>query len=887
MSDILELPRALDSAFGSDTFEITLEHFSSIPAGVVEGLNVSRFIVDGPETSAVSPKAFDGVNSLRWFHVYLSSLTHIPNFRNVTHSLRQVNIDNSQLVKVENEFQSLPLLTRLSLRNNTLESIQPDAFDGTTGIQFLDLTHNKLVSLPPSLFNELTALEKLDLSHNRLRSVRGLFDSLGKKLRFLNLGFNNLSDVDAVLPPKMLALTSLSLNNNPVRKLSVNTFRDSVLQLNFLSLSHCNLTEFRPEFFKNLSHLKLLDLSYNQIKHVESQYLIFGDGFDLIMNGNAMESFDGGIIHRTRSLFIADNNLQYLGNMITKTKLSVIDVSGNRLISLEKKDFTHVYQLQFISFRNNQIEKIDSRCFESAENSLTYLDLGGNRLTSLNSSLQFLPVLKTLIISNNLLGNLDYQELKGLNELSSLYLQNNRILALNGKVQNLPNLQYLSVENNVISQLGMNQIPGRLQYLHIKGNPWKCNCQLYYQFLKKLNKGFPELDIVPCTQNTTSEDPSLLPCPSPCSCYCDGSLTPPSISANCSSRYLTSVPSELKNVKLSSSTGEASYRIDDTDFVIHDKIVSLDLSYNNIGSLDEIVFFRNLEKLYLDHNRLTTLPYDIMDLPKLKEMSLSGNKWECDCDAGKAIAFRNWLLPDERHVVDINRTLCHNLGGNKVIVSVPEAEICPGQVGLYLIIGLVVLGLFVLILAFTILYTRYKSNIKWRLRSKGIIRPKQEDATCDKTLDAFISFSNADRDFVTEQVVPGIKERFPDMNIFIEGIFLYESLMKERKLQAPSSLGSNITVIIVTRNFLEDESCLSVMPIHKEEHDEFHPMIVVKASDVPPHWEEKIKVFVPNATYLEWGDQHFWNNFRNVVPQTLGRITEIERDFSPLVTSEL
>jgi Leucine-rich repeat (LRR) protein len=69
--------------------------------------------------------------------------------------------------------ESLPSLRRLSLTNNSLESLPRDLFAATRALEQLHLLMNrKLTVLPDGVFSSLSNLTDVNLDHNGLESVR-------------------------------------------------------------------------------------------------------------------------------------------------------------------------------------------------------------------------------------------------------------------------------------------------------------------------------------------------------------------------------------------------------------------------------------------------------------------------------------------------------------------------------------------------------------------------------------------------------------------------------------------------------------------------------------------------------------------------------------------
>lgn len=81
---------------------------------------------------------------------------------------------------------------------------------------------------------------------------------------------------------------------------------------------------------------------------------------------------------------------------------------------------------------------------------------------------------------------------------------------------------------------------------------------------------------------------------------------------------------------------------------IEDRVLGVNLENNNLESLEEAQFPRNLIQLYLANNKLRWLPDAILDnLTRIKSISLSGNPWNCDCNT---LRFKKWLTSNHNIV---------------------------------------------------------------------------------------------------------------------------------------------------------------------------------------------------------------------------------------------
>lgn len=113
-----------------------------------------------------------------------------------------------------------PYLSDLVLNQNSLETIQTDAFsDSLKSLQRLSISSNLLKSLPSSVFDRLTQLKLLDLHSNQLHFIqRWLFNGL-TSLQLLDLSQNQITLIHHEAFNDVPNLVEIRLNNNKIKSL--------------------------------------------------------------------------------------------------------------------------------------------------------------------------------------------------------------------------------------------------------------------------------------------------------------------------------------------------------------------------------------------------------------------------------------------------------------------------------------------------------------------------------------------------------------------------------------------------------------------------------------------------------------------------------------------
>lgn len=201
----------------------------------------------------------------------------------------------------ENMFEKFKQLTKLDLRNNSIDTLPENIFQHQTKLRSLNLADNNLTSLPMELFDNLQTLIALDLSGNALEinDLEALNNLTG--LEILNLSRNELDEVASDLLESFNELQSLNLAGN-------------------------RLTSLPDTIFSNLSKLERLDVSGNELKHIQSD--LFNDLENLIVLNMSNNQLDSNSFDGTQSPF---KNL---------TKLTELNLSNNNLQTLNIDDLS-------------------------------------------------------------------------------------------------------------------------------------------------------------------------------------------------------------------------------------------------------------------------------------------------------------------------------------------------------------------------------------------------------------------------------------------------------------------------------------------------------------------------------------------------------------------
>ncbi|KAM4557382.1 uncharacterized protein V3H82_017134 [Fundulus diaphanus] len=381
--------------------------------------------------------------------------------RNISRQVREVIIMTSSVAYLfSHSLMESPQLTRLIFLNNALRSIHLNAFEHLTELQELELSGNPpLDHLLPGTFSKQNKLTKLLLNYNSLKTVHpGMFDSL-KQLEVLQMKSNVLSDLPPFLFQNLSSLRIMDLSQNKLQNVTGETF-SGLGSLEILKLNNNLLSNLTSDTFHNLSHLTELHLEWNRIAHLDDGIFSMLTNLSVLnLQGNLLTSFSDKAIGseptNLRELNLKGNRLTELSFLRNLSSLTDLILSGNHLSSIADNLFRRLTALE-------------------------NLDLSGNQLTSLPEGIfKDLLSIKVINLHNNNLTEVDAKLFEDQIFVERLYLSDNQL-------ETLP----LGLLDHFIMQ----------HTVRLHGNPWRCDCQLWYlhDWLLYNGQNVEMLDMMAC-----------------------------------------------------------------------------------------------------------------------------------------------------------------------------------------------------------------------------------------------------------------------------------------------------------------------------------------------------------------------------------------------------
>nr|XP_023695993.1 leucine-rich repeat-containing protein 32 [Paramormyrops kingsleyae]XP_023695994.1 leucine-rich repeat-containing protein 32 [Paramormyrops kingsleyae]XP_023695995.1 leucine-rich repeat-containing protein 32 [Paramormyrops kingsleyae]XP_023695996.1 leucine-rich repeat-containing protein 32 [Paramormyrops kingsleyae] len=447
-----------------------------------------------------------------------NSITKITNntfFR--SKSLRNIDLHNNVILEIEGgAFNSMPHLSELdlsmnsitcitdfnllqlktlNLSQNSMESFQTRDWDREYELLYLDLRENKMHYFP--FLPRRNKLIHLDLSRNLLTGVNTMLTT--EQTEFMINDESRFTDYTENVYNNLTKLRYLDLSYNQIKRIP-SSFFNNMASLEMLNLSNNCMEAFYIDQDSPLNSLKILDLSFNAL-----QNLSFGENTlqsleELYLQANSLSVKDSYIFRRLpsiRDLHLQENLLKICDlpprrqNLEESDCIILSNISTLHYLYLTRNSLQSLPQYAFsgsglkvLDLSYNAGIKIDKNALVGLETSLTYLSLRGNQLHMLNYDLSCLSCLQNLDVSANNLTALPVWNKES--SIESLNLQNNSLITL---------------EYNTVQMLGKT-----LKKLYLGSNPLSCcNSLRFLQMVQKSTVDIPDIATAMCQYTQDSK----------------------------------------------------------------------------------------------------------------------------------------------------------------------------------------------------------------------------------------------------------------------------------------------------------------------------------------------------------------------------------------------
>ncbi|XP_077518808.1 uncharacterized protein LOC144128898 isoform X2 [Amblyomma americanum] len=872
-------------------------------AQVLEGLEVTSLQLGSCQLGdTLDSRLFEGLDKLKRLTISGSKdLRFIPEdaFANLT-TLVNLELNNNALENLpEKVFWPLENITSIQLGSNALQSLHSSQFRGLGKLISIYLYKNNLTELPEGIFANMTSVKNLDLLLNQL----------------VNITERDLAD--------LAGIENLKLGGNPFTTLPDNLFKNNRM-LGDLNLSVLNKLGSPPERLltglNRLENITLLDCNFTSIP--EKFFAYASNIKNIRMVNNRLTSLPANLFRENIKLL----NLDLSYNDLTELPLTVFEKQfvletlifyRNNFVTLKAGAFDNLINLKVLSFEYNFIESIEQETFQRLQK-LEDLKLARNKLVTLEGNAPFglNKKLRRVDLSRNNLIKFPDINWDIYLKLEKLNLDHNNITYL--RVPNLisasteVSLRFNKIKGVQVTELEIlkkyetkektyNTDSTAEHYYHLDGNPFDCNCHLYdfIQYLSENNQkdialfknspsytckspkalsGKSLLDVAPelftCTINEN--------CPDECKCYFRRKDY--TTHMNCSQANLTSLPVvSPANINILYLQNNQISTIEDLSSQQWENLTEVHLDGNDLRAIDAKRLPRRLHHLSLTNNSLRSLTPETMAMfansSATLSLSLSNNPWICDCTT---FPFKVWLRGHVYMIKDYMNIAC----GEKIsfndtwvlsyINEIPDSVYCPtdysAQRKQLAAVSVICVVLAVLLVVVLILYYRNRQTIiayvYIHFYNVFVCVFSEEDLDEDKTYDAFVSYSSADREIAMALLnsLESNEEKFKlcvHERDWLPGYNISWNIVN-------SVQNSRRTILVVSKDFLE--SLWFQVEFHTAYYqmleDRVDRLIVIVRGELPPKetLDKELKFLLSTKTYLIWGERWFWEKLKYAMP---------------------
>lgn len=419
--------------------------------------------------------------------------------------LMQIDLSHNMINLISySAFENLKNLEYVDLSNNLI-GYGIEAFQNNNNLKVLHLEHNPLWSLtcdyflninPLSVLISFKYLQLINLSCDGITvevmmddKVEGIFSTTKGQFQ-LHCDENSFSNVHTFnseririenaskLMQSFRSIITLSLSDSFIGQLNTTTIH-RLTELRELSMKRTNLTHFDVSMLENQHQLKIIDISYNQLKRLNHISLL--DSLDHLTQFLAVENeFEhvDEIIHRLptsiESLDLSGNVIGYLDSAsISKFKnLIVLNLSNTNLSIAVSNPFDELKELSILDVSDNDLSHTDFSTLATTLKQIAIFYATNCQIRNISNVIQYFgPSLARLHLSGNFVGDLNVNIFDGFSELQYLYLDNTNISTFQKQsLRHQKKLIELNIANNKLRHIDFSHVSGKLTTLYLQGN---------------------------------------------------------------------------------------------------------------------------------------------------------------------------------------------------------------------------------------------------------------------------------------------------------------------------------------------------------------------------------------------------------------------------------
>jgi len=757
--------------------------------------------------------------------------------------------------------------------------LKSENFVGLENLTTIELW-GSLETLGPKLLSNLTSLEDFKCSRNHkgamLTSVHELAFNQNKNLRKIRISNSMVSTIHEDTFKGLKSLESLDIGHNKITSIPEKLLSD-LQGLKELILRHNSIVELPQNLLLNNPNLETFSVQYQTIRGGEILKIpanLFQNSANLVylrLRGNFLNTLPNRLFKGLQKLKILELNENNLTNSA---------ITGDKLKDLDS--------LEEINLTRNQFTSPLTDLLHSVKDTLKKVDLKHNHLSTFESgwATDFMNLEEINLQNNSLRGTLHQPDFHFKSaSVVKVDLQDNQI-------------------NRLILDQKSDPCVKPTAKLNLKNNQIACDCFAYeLRPIMSSKKSRPEkscifvegLENQECPND--EEQATKLKDASPDSLTCRiecGEVLPNKLFQRCHCLYMPSKNSAVVDCSpggLSLTGGKAEIvaeKIEEIKVVLRDndltelhssmwkvanntsaKIKYLDVSNNNIDKILQEHLPDDLSELFLDNNRITgfnenTLKH-LNNSFESHSIHLGDNPYSCKCSKSKVfIEFLNSGLKAKiNDTNDINFTCSPSLPLNSKDRDI-MSELCHATASVYgssLLFAIVGVGLLGLVL-------KKKEYLQLRFYSLPWVFDRfPED--WNLKYDAFISYSDHDKDFVEGTLWPQLEKNKSYSCCVHVRDFVVGDPISDQILRAVGQ--SRRTIIVLSPEYAAATwTKLEFQAAHtKASGNPRQRLIIVipPEKDLPDQDDVDEDLQAYYATALKADDPKFWTKLKLALPQ--------------------
>ncbi|CAG9815480.1 unnamed protein product [Phaedon cochleariae] len=222
---------------------------------------------------------------------------------------RRVTVHSKITRLGKDSIRNLPKLEWLSIQENSLEILEPQAFRNVPSLKYVILHKNNLKEIPKDVFNLVPTIRQLFISSNKIDFIAsGAFSNMESlewivltenaltywnrdwfencpKLKYIRISSNKISVIPRRAFASLPSLLGIDFTRNKITIIQPDAFRN-LKSLVYLGLDQNGLTVLDERAFPNKMHIENLNINNNRLNYLPDKLLSKLSVGSIIMDQN-------------------------------------------------------------------------------------------------------------------------------------------------------------------------------------------------------------------------------------------------------------------------------------------------------------------------------------------------------------------------------------------------------------------------------------------------------------------------------------------------------------------------------------------------------------------------------------------------------------------------